>query len=664
VPESDDEAVPQKRRRQQQRAERSRGDGSQGRNPLTSLVLKLVALVAIIATWTVLSWWVLLPLVVAAVLLLMYVVSIWRARRGRADGCNPDEAVVSSDAEGVVMAYDLKDMKAPRAAGPLLRALTVAAEAPVSGGALAQQLLTNVGVGSLRLTPSAEAHPMHPPGLPPVVAAPPGSEGGARVAVPALPAPRQDTPFLETAADFVAAYRDGRLTPVRVAERILEHTKASERSDPPLRLFIAQDPDDLLAQARESAARYEKGEPLGDLDGVPIAVKDELDLRPYPTTVGTRFLGRDPVRDDAEVVARLRRAGALLIGKANMQEIGLGVTGINPHHGTARNPYDPTRCTGGSSSGPAASVAAGLCPIAVAADGGGSIRVPASFCGQVGLKATYGRVSEHGAAPLCWSVAHVGPIAATARDAALAYAVMAGPDPKDLNSLGHPDVGIDGLDDCDLHGVRLGIYRPWFEHADPDVVSCCEGVLSELERAGAEVKDVEIPELDLVRVVHLVTIVSEMAASQLEHHAAHRRDYALDTRLNLALARSIRAHDYVHAQRVRVRLSQHFDRALAGVDAIVTPASAITAPPIAGDALATGESDLVTTGRIMRFAPAANLTGLPAVSFPAGYDSSGMPVGFQAMAGPWREDLLLRLAAVAERSVERRRPRVHFRLLA
>jgi Asp-tRNA(Asn)/Glu-tRNA(Gln) amidotransferase A subunit family amidase len=158
---------------------------------------------------------------------------------------------------------------------------------------------------------------------------------------------------------------------------------------------------------------------LGPLDGVPIAVKDELDQVPYATTAGTRFLGREPASSDATVVARLRSAGALLVGKTNMHEVGLGITGVNPHHGTSRNPYDPARITGGSSSGSAAAVAAGLCPIAVSADAGGSIRIPAALCGVVGLKPTFGRMSERGAAALCWSLAHIGVIGASSADVAL-----------------------------------------------------------------------------------------------------------------------------------------------------------------------------------------------------------------------------------------------------
>lgn len=568
------------------------------------------------------------------------------------------------------MAYELEPISAPRAAGPLLRAFVAAVEGPLTGPLLGGQLLASAGIPALREAEATDAFTGRPPAAELFGAVDAAREGGGADPLAGLPEAggqvQGDAP--ETAADFVAAYRAGRATPEQVARRVLEHGRRVDRLDPPMRIFIAQREDDLLGQARESAARWARGEPLGPLDGVPVAVKDELDQKPYPTTVGTLFQGVAPAREDAEAVARLRRAGALLIGKANMVEIGLGVIGHNPSHGAVRNPYDPGRLCGGSSNGPAAAVAAGLCPIAVGADGGGSIRIPASFCGQVGLKPTFGRVSERGAAPLCWSVAHVGPIAATVRDAALAYALMAGPDPRDPNSLGHPAPSVagifDGLDARPLAGVRLGRYEPWFEHAAPDVVAACTEALEILKAAGAEVVEIEIPELDLVRVTHLVTIVTEMLASQATHLARHRQDYTLETRLNLAVAGRLGGHDYVHAQRLRVRLCRHFLEALERVDAIVTPATAVTAPPLAPDAVRTGETNLRLLDQIMRFAPAANLVGLPAIAFPAGYDRDGLPVGFQAMGRPWDERLLLRIAAAAERRIARRRPRVHVALLA
>lgn len=556
--------------------------------------------------------------------------------------------------------YDLTDLKAPRTAGLMLKGLVRLAEGP-GGDLLAAKFLADVGVEALRAAkvedgPAAE-HPLLRRAR---------QEGcGAVEKLVQLPAPAthpDDWPF-ETAGDFVDAYSRGATTPSEVAERLLRVVAELDEGKTPLRALINRDPDDLRTQARAATARYAAGRPLGPLDGVPVGVKDELDQAGYPTTVGTRFLGTRPALEDATVVARLRSAGALLYGKLNMHEIGLGVTGLNPHHGPARNPYDPTRATGGSSSGVAASVAAGLNPIAVGADGGGSIRIPASLCGVVGLKATFGRISEHGAAPLCWSVAHVGPLAQDVRDCALAYAVMAGPDRHDVNSTAQPPVDLTAWDDRDLTGVRLGVYRPFFEHADAPIVTACDAALQDLRRRGAAIVEIRIPELALARVAHMVTITSEMVASQAQHYAKHRREYGHDVRLNLALASRLTQADYIQAQRVRVRIQRHLDEALSRCDAIVTPSTARTAPELPADALVTGESNLEDTDRIMRFAAVGNLTGLPAISVPAGFDDQGLPIGIQFMGRAWSESLLLRLAGAVEAGVGRPAPRVHRRLL-
>jgi Asp-tRNA(Asn)/Glu-tRNA(Gln) amidotransferase A subunit family amidase len=557
------------------------------------------------------------------------------------------------------MTYDLKPMKAPRAAGALLRALVAALESPATGALLAQKLLADAGVSALRERPTSAAlpaqAPVHAHGRP---AAPAGWRADVSALADALSrdAGRGFQP--ESAVTFTDAYASGALLPVDVAERALGNIRESDRLSPAMRIFIAHQRDDLMRQAQASTERWQRGQALGPLDGVPVAVKDEIDQAHYPTTVGTKFLGTRAAAADAEVVARFRARGALLLGKTNMHEIGIGVTGHNPHHGAARNPFDPARATGGSSSGSAAAVAAGICPIAVGADGGGSVRVPAAFCGQVGLKATFGRISEHGAAEVCWSVAHIGPIAATVRDAALAYAAMCGPDDKDANSLLQPQPELGDLEGRDLRGVRLGIYRRWFEDADATIVARCQQALEALVRAGARIVDIDIPDLEVMRVAHLITIVSEMAAAHIGHYREHQGDYALDTRLSLALGRRLHSHDYVHAQRHRVGVYAHFAAALEQADAIVTPTTACTAPLIPEDALSTGESNLEVVGNIMRFVAAANLTGLPAISVPAGYDVAGLPIGLQLIGRAWEEHLLLRLARAVERDLERRRPKV------
>jgi Asp-tRNA(Asn)/Glu-tRNA(Gln) amidotransferase A subunit family amidase len=307
-------------------------------------------------------------------------------------------------------------------------------------------------------------------------------------------------------------------------------------------------------------------------------------------------------------------------------------------------------------------VAAGFCPIAIGADGGGSIRIPAALTGMVGLKATFGRVSERGAAPLTWSMGHLGPIAATVGDAALAYAVIAGPDPRDRNSLHQPPVRLDGWNSTDLHGLRLGIFRPWFEHAETEIIQDCEAAVEHLVEMGATLHEIEIPELEEMRVAQAVTILAEMAAN-LALHEEHWPDLSPSTRVNLTLGKVTTSADYLQAQRVRTRALAHFRRAFETVDVILTPATAVTAPTVPDGCEVDGWSDLSTVTELMRFAMPGNLTGLPAIAFPVGYDARGLPTGMQAMARPWEEHLLLRVAFAVEQVLVRRRAPVFYDLL-
>jgi Asp-tRNA(Asn)/Glu-tRNA(Gln) amidotransferase A subunit family amidase len=375
-------------------------------------------------------------------------------------------------------------------------------------------------------------------------------------------------------------------------------------------------------------------------------------------------LGKEPVKADATVTGRLRDAGALLLGKANMQGIGINPIGINPFYGACRNPYDRGHITGGSSSGSAAIVAAGLSPASLGADGGGSIRIPAALCGQVGLKATWGRISEHGVPPLCWNVGHVGPIGATVGDVAALYGVIAGRDPGDLNTLGQPAPHLDALADMDLTGIRLGMHRPQFEDAEPVVVKACDDLMAVLQDAGAEVVEIHAPNVTTNWWAHVVIIVTEMATAMREHHIEGKSRFGLDTRTNLALAHLFTAQEYCHAMRHRHRLTLETLELMKRVDAVVTPTTATTAPPIAEETLASGgQSNIKQVETLMRFVRDSNLTGFPSLSIPAGYDAGGLPIGCMFTGRPWEENLLLRMGLVAEQAVERRKPAHHVSLL-
>ena len=467
----------------------------------------------------------------------------------------------------------------------------------------------------------------------------------------------------ETAADFHQAYLEEKTTPVDVAMRLLDIVSSIEESAVPLRPFIAWEERELMKQARASKERYERGEPLGILDGVPICVKDELDMPPFKTMIGTKFYNSKPPDYDATSVSRLRSSGALMVGKTNMHEIGLGVTGLNVHYGTTRNPHHLDHYPGGSSSGSAAAVSAGLSPIALGLDGGGSIRIPASLCGVVGLKTTWGRISSAGAAPLSWSVSTVGPITSSANDAALAYSYLAGPDPRQAYTENQPPVDLQDFNDSNLKGIKLGIFSDWFNHASNDIVENCEKMIEGFKSKGAIIKEVEIPELNEVRIAQIVTIATEMLTSLQNHFKIFRQPFGLDALLNLTLAKEFKGSDYVKAQRIRAELIRNLTQIFKYVDAIVSPTTACTAPPIINDSLLNGESDLRTLTELMRYAPAANIGGFPAISFPVGYDVKGLPVGMQIMGRPWSESFLLRMAKISEEFFIRHPPMMRFSLL-
>jgi Asp-tRNA(Asn)/Glu-tRNA(Gln) amidotransferase A subunit family amidase len=557
--------------------------------------------------------------------------------------------------------YDLESVRLPRLTGIPLRALAWALESSLRG-LVVPALLRKVGMLAFRKRQIDD-----PPTLHPVAAsgAPASTQGRLKAEDwPGAAASPGGGFRFPSVHDFAAAYREGRTTPEEVARKVIAAIDASDSTDPPLRAFIAVQREDILRQAEAATQRIKAGDALSIFDGVPVAVKDEVDMVPYPTTAGTAFLGSAAATEDSTVVARFRSAGALLMGKTNMHEIGIGVTGLNLVHGTPRNPYAPDHYTGGSSSGSAAAVAAGLCPLSIGADGGGSIRIPSAFCGLVGLKPTYGRVSEFGALPLCWSVAHIGPIAATATDATLGYAVMAGPDPRDPISLRQPVPTLKEWNNLNLRGLTLGVFWPWFRHAAPEIVAACESLLERFQQMGARVCAIEIPDLEAARVAHAITICTEMAQALEYAWDDHHREHNLDVRINLALARACTAGDYIKAQRARTRMISHFNRVLKAVDVILTPTTAVTAPRITAGASGGGESDLSVLTEIMRFVTVANLTGLPAISFPAGYGAGNRPIGMQAIGRAYDEPNLLRLALAAEQVVERRPPRLFHPLLA
>ncbi len=552
--------------------------------------------------------------------------------------------------------YDLKSLNLPKLYSGMLSLFTNLVTSPVTRPLIIGSLLENGGIPKLRKMVFDEEPTFFPLDIP-------EDHASDHMKMPDSVLSRNRIPREQIAynliRDYALAYREGKISPKDVAEQVIQAIEKSSRTSPALNAFSSSYAEDIRKQAKVSTELLKSGKPRSFLEGVPVAVKDEIDQVPYPTTVGTKFLGAKPPLQDSYVVARLRAAGALLVGKTNMHEIGIATNGENIHHGRIANPYDLQRDPGGSSSGSAAAVAGGIVPVAIGADGGGSIRVPASLCGVVGLKPTFGRVSEAGAAPLCWSVAHLGPMGASVEDVTMVYQIIAGPDPQESLSQQQPPVSIEGWNTPDLNGLRLGIYQEWFHHASHEIVKSNEKMLDEFEKAGAILVDVTIPELDAMRVAHVVTILSEMASS-MKTYPDHWKDFAPATRLTLQLGKEMSSHDYIQAQRMRTRGIRHFSKMFKEVDVILTPTTALTGPVVPPAALSKGWSDLSSDTEMMRFVFPGNLLGLPAISFPVGYDHDGMPIGMQAIGNYWTEALLLRVAYNAELKFTRSLPKNYF----
>jgi Asp-tRNA(Asn)/Glu-tRNA(Gln) amidotransferase A subunit family amidase len=540
------------------------------------------------------------------------------------------------------------------------KAFVGALESP-AGGALLGKILTDSGFQRFRETPAGHASPIQVP-LPWPEPSPKGKSPEAMADEATQLAQVTRGPRLETVGEFARAYRSGATTPAQVVAKLEQHISALDQGASRMGFFIARKPHEVAKAAEDSTTRLKGGTARSVLEGVPVVIKDEMDVAGFPTTLGTRY-HKTPVSQDSTIVARLVAAGAIVLGKANMHEIGINPIGFNTHYGQCRNPWDRGRITGGSSSASAATVAAGLAPISIGADGGGSIRIPAALCGIVGLKATWGRISEAGIPPLCWNPGHAGPLGLTVADVAATYAIIAGRDPRDVSSQAQPPVHLEGIADGDLKGVRLGIARAWFEDADPAVVKACHAAVDACVRAGAKVVELPAPDMNTMLWSHATIILSEMAAAMQPHLREDRTRFGLDVRVSLRIGSEFRSTDYVHAMRHRSAFTLQWLELFKTCDAVVTPTTASTAAPITEGALPEGETNLQLSDALLRFIRPGNLGGFPGLSVPAGYDQQGLPIGVHFAGRHYDEALLLRLGRVVEASVERRLPPVHVSVL-
>ena len=454
-----------------------------------------------------------------------------------------------------------------------------------------------------------------------------------------------------TCLDFYHAYKTKRCTPVGVAESILSAIDDSNNiKSPPLRAIVDHDPNVILAMAHASAERWKKEQPLSLLDGVPVAVKGEFNIAPYIFRGGTTFVPSAAyMQPECTLVTKMKEAGAIIIGVANMQELGLGTFGSNPNHvhGTPRNPHNVWHYCGGSSSGSGASVAAGLCPIALGADGGGSIRIPAALCGVVGLKTTHQLLDMTGALPLSFSVGVPGPLSSSVIDAAIALDIFT----QDSAETGGQVWSLEGFGKTGLEGVTVGVYWEFFEHADQEVVSVCKKAVEKMRVLGADVVEVKIPELEEARVAHIISSLGEAACTSQVDVDKHFNEINPETLLAMLLAGFMfTSVDYVNANKQRTRSVSFLTALFEKVDLLVTPTVPCVTPVITPDSTSDGKIDPLLAGKLMQFAFLANLTGIPGIAVPAGLSEEGLPISLQIMAPWYQEGKLLTVAYALEMS--------------
>lgn len=466
-----------------------------------------------------------------------------------------------------------------------------------------------------------------------------------------------DTPHLLSIEEAGAAIKDGKLSPHALTEAC---SRQIERLNPKLNAFITVCKDVVVRNAVTKQSAFQQGiaTPLSTrlatlapdasagvtLENIPIAIKDLFETKGIRTTAGSLFFKDYVPNEDAVVVQKVKAAGAIVMGKTNTHEIALGVTTVNPHFGTTHNPWDTARIPGGSSGGSAVAVATGMSLVALGTDTGGSIRIPASLCGVVGLKPTFGRVSTRGVFPLSWNLDHVGPLTRSVRDAAIVLQVIAGYDPDDPTSVNIPvDDYLLNIEDG-IKGWRVAYaIGSYFDGANPEVLDVIQQATKVFEKLGANVEKVDMTFLRDAALANSLMTPADGAAYHRERLAEHPDWFGEDVRQRLETGRNFTSTEYSLARHTQTEMKRRLGKFFEQYDILLLPATPIPAPFIEGN-------DAVEQARrLTRFTAPFNLTGLPAISIPCGFSKEGLPIGLQIVSREWGESSVLRAARSYER---------------
>ena len=458
-----------------------------------------------------------------------------------------------------------------------------------------------------------------------------------------------------TVARAAHAFRAKELSPLELAEAYLRRI---ERLNPRLNAYITVTAERARGDARRATEELAAQKTRGPLHGIPIALKDLYETAGIRTTGGAKIHADWMPAEDCTVARRLRDAGTTLLGKLNTHEYAYGVTTSNPHFGIARNPWDLERIPGGSSGGSGAAIAAGLATATTGTDTGGSIRIPASLCGVVGLKPSYGRVSKAGVLPLSYLFDHTGPITRSVEDAALLLNAMAGYDPSDPTTVRTPVEDYTERLSSGIRGLRVGVPRAYFfDRLDDEVRAGVERAIQELARLGAVVRDVEIPGIEAGVGALFGLVLAEAQQIHAESLRTRRAEFGADVGALLSQP-TPDAHTLMESLRARDALTAEMRRTLESVDVLVTPTTPVPATRIGEQTVRYGGVEESVLGAMIRCTAPFNGTGLPALSLPCGFTRAGLPIGLQIAGRPFDEATVLRAGFAYEQATDwhQRRP--------